>query len=155
MPKNTPYYKDKATQIAALRVTNNSHFREASSLKSFCYTFKFPLKATCRQGTFSHTTQYIFKPLVSRTKHPQFMFLLLRCAAATNYMSRKQKSSKCKLFANDWHHKNCLVTFFNENKTAGSWGSSIPKSFKLNKKLKLNFFCKWSKPQQLTLDCKC
>ena len=128
MPKNTPYYKDKATQIAALRVTNNSHFREASSLKSFCYTFKFPLKATCQLWTFLHTTQYIFKPLVSRTKHPQFMLLLLRCAAATNYMSRKQKSSKCKLFANDWHHKNCLVTFFNENKTGGSWGSSIPKS---------------------------
>ena len=101
MPKNTPYYKDKATQIAALRVTNNSHFREASSLKSFCYTFKFPLKATRLQGTFLHTTQYVSKPLVSRTKHPQFMFLLLRCAAATNYMSRKQKSSKCKLFAND------------------------------------------------------
>ena len=128
MPKNAPYYKDEATQIAALWVTNSSHFREASSLKSFCYTFKFPLKATRQQGTFLHTTQYIFKPLVSRTKHPQFMLLLLRCAAATNYMSRKQKSSKCKLFANDWHHKNCLVTFFNENKTAGSWGSSIPKS---------------------------
>ena len=128
MPKNTPYYKDKATQIAALRVTNNSHFREASSLKSFCYTFKCPLKATCQLWTFLHTTQYIFKPLVSRTKHPQFMLLLLRCAAATNYMSRKQKSSKCKLFANDWHHKNCLVTFFNDNKTGGSWGSSIPKS---------------------------
>ena len=128
MPKNAPYYKDEATQIAALWVTNSSHFREASSLKSFCYTFKFPLKPTRQQGKFLHTTQYIFKPLVSRTKHPQFMLLLLRCAAATNYMSRKQKSSKCKLFANDWHHKNCLVTFFNENKTAGSWGSSIPKS---------------------------
>ena len=128
MPKNSTYYTDKATQIAALRVTNNSHFREASSLQSFCYTFKFPLKATRQQRTFWHTTQYIFKPLVSRTTDPQFMFVLLRCASATNYMSRKQEGSKNKLFANDWHHKNCLVTFFNENKTAGSWGSSIPKS---------------------------
>ena len=127
--KKLDYYKDKATQTAALRVTNNSHFREASSLKLFCYTFKFPLKATRLQGSFLHTTQYIFKPLVShRTTDPQFMFLLLRCASATKYMSRKQKSSKCKLFTNDWHHKNCLVTFFNENKTAGSWGTSIPKS---------------------------
>ena len=38
--QKTPYYKDKATETAALRVTNNSDFREASSLKSFCYTFK-------------------------------------------------------------------------------------------------------------------
>ena len=68
MPKTTPYYKDKATQIAALRVTKNSHFREASSLKSFCYTFKFPLKATRQQRSFLHTMQYIFKPLVYRTK---------------------------------------------------------------------------------------
>ena len=103
MPKNSTYYKDKATQIAALRVTNNSHFREASSLKSFCYTFKFPLKATRLQGSFLHTTQYIFKPLVSRTTDldPQFLFVLLRCASATNYMSRKQKGCKYKLFAND------------------------------------------------------
>ena len=101
MPKNSTSYTDKVTHIAALRVTNNSHFHEASSLKSFCYTFKFPLKATCQLGTFLHTTQYIFKPLVSRTKHPQFMLLLLRCAAATDSMSRKQKSFKCKLFAND------------------------------------------------------
>ena len=27
MPKNSTYYKDKATQTAALRVTNNSHFQ--------------------------------------------------------------------------------------------------------------------------------
>ena len=128
MPKNSTYYKDKATQIAALRVTNNSHFRAASSLQSFCYTFKFPLKATRQQRTFWHTTQYIFKPLVYRTKHPQVIFLLLRCASATNYMSRKRKGSKCKPFSNDWHHRNCLVTFFKENKTAGSWGTSVPKS---------------------------
>ena len=139
MPKNSPYYKDKATQIAASRVTNNSHFREASSLKSFCYTFKFPLKATRQQWTFLHTTQYIFKPLVSRTTHPQIMLLLLRCASATNYMSRKQEGSKNKLFANDWHHKNCLVTFFNENKTAGSWGSSIPKSINRTRNWNWNF----------------
>ena len=101
MPKNSTYYKDKATQIAALRVTNNSHFREASSLKSFCYTFKFPLKATGLQGSFLHTRQYILKPLVSRTTEPQFMFLLLRCASATKFISRKQNGSKCKLFAND------------------------------------------------------
>ena len=62
---------------------------------------KFALKATRQQGTFLHITQYVSKPLVSRTKHPQFMLLLLRYAAATNYMSRKQKSSKCKRFAND------------------------------------------------------
>ena len=120
MPKNAPYYKDKATQIAALRVTNNSYFREASSLKSFCYTFKFPLKATRLHGSFLHTTQYIFKPLVSRTTDPQFLFLLLRCASATKCMSRKQKGSKYKLSANDLHHKNWLVTFLNENKTGGS-----------------------------------
>ena len=128
--KNAPYYKDKATQIAALRVTNNSYFREASSLKSFCYTFKFPLKATRLQGSFLHTTQYIFKPLVSRTTDldPHFLFVLLRCASATNYMSQKQKGSKCKHFANDWHHNNCLGIFFNENKVGGSWGFSVPKS---------------------------
>ena len=130
LPKNSTYYKDKATQIAALRVTNNSHFRDASSLKSFCYTFKFPLKATRQQRTFLHTTQYIFKPSVSRTTDldPQFTLVLLRCASATNFMSRKQKGSKCKHFANDWHHNNCLGTFFNENKARDSWGSSIPKS---------------------------
>ena len=154
MPKNTPYYKDKATQIAALRVTKNSHFREASSLKSFCYTFKFPLKATRQQRSFLHTMQYIFKPLVYRTKHPQFMFLLIRCASATKCMSRKQKRSKCKRFANDWHHKNCLVTFFKENKTAGSTGSSIPKSI-IEQEAETELFCKWSKPQKLKLDCKC
>ena len=130
MTKNSTYYKDKATQIAALRVTNNSHFRDASSLKSFCYTFKFPLKATRQQRTLLHTTQYIFKPLVSRTTDldPQFLLVLLRCASATNFKSRKQKGSKCKHFANDWHHNNCLGTFFNENKAGGSWGSWIPKS---------------------------
>ena len=98
MTKNSTYCKDKATQIAALR-----HFRDASSLKSFCYTFKFPLKATRQQRTLLHTTQYIFKPLVSRTTDldPQFLFVLLRCASATNYMSRKQEGSKCKHFAND------------------------------------------------------
>ena len=101
MPKNSTYYKDKDTQTAALRVTNNSHFHEASSLKSFCYTFKFPLKATRQQGKFLHTTQYIFKPLVSRTTDPQFMFLLLRCASATKYMSRKHNGSKCNLFTNN------------------------------------------------------
>ena len=154
MPKNAPYYKDKATQIAALRVTNNSHFREASSLKSFCYTFKFPLKATCQQGTFSHTTQYIFKPLLSRTKHPQFMFLLLRCAAATNYMSRKQKSSKCKLFANDWHHKNCLVTFSTTTKQEAPEGLQSLKA-SIEQETETELFCKWSKPKKLKLDCKC
>ena len=96
--KNSTYYEDKATQTAALRVTNKSHFHEASSLKLFCYTFKFPLKATRLHGSFLHTTQYIFKPLVSRTTDPQFMFLLLRCASTTKYMSRKHNGSKCKLF---------------------------------------------------------
>ena len=103
MTKNSTYCKDKATQIAALRVTNNSHFRDASSLKSFCYTFKYPLKATRQQRTLLHTTQYIFKPLVSRTTDldPQFLFVLLRCASATNYIGRKQEGSKSKHFAND------------------------------------------------------
>ena len=91
--QKTPYYKDKATQTAALRVTNNSHFHEASLLKSFCFTFKFPFKATRLQGSFLHTTQCIFKPLVSRTTDPQFMFVLFRCASATNYMSRKHNGS--------------------------------------------------------------
>ena len=85
---------DKATQIAALRVTNNSHFRRASSLQSFCYTFKFPLKATRQQRTFSHTTQYIFKPLVSRTTDPQFMFGLLRCASAKLYEPKTRRFQK-------------------------------------------------------------
>ena len=139
MPKNSTYCKDKATQIAALRVTNNSHSRAASSLQSFCYTFKFPLKATRQQRTFWHTTQYIFKPLVYRTKHPQVIFLLLRCASATNYMSRKQEGSKCKHFANDWHHNDCLGTFFNENKAGGSWGSSNPKSINRTSNWNWNF----------------
>ena len=136
MTKNSTYCKDKATQIAALR-----HFRDASSLKSFCYTFKFPLKATRQQRTLLHTTQYIFKPLVSRTTDldPQFLFVLLRCASATNYMSRKQEGSKCKHFANDWHHNDCLGTFFNENKAGGSWGSSNSKSINRTSNWNWNF----------------
>ena len=154
MPKNSTYYMDKATQIAALRVTNNSDFREASSLQSFCYTLKFPWKATRQQRTFWHTTQYIFKPLVSRTTHPQFMFLLLRCAAATNYMSRKHNGSKCKLFANYWHHKNCLVTF--STKTTQEVPADL-QSLKasIEQETETELFCKWSKPQKFTLDCKC
>jgi len=60
MPKNAPYYKDKATQIAALRVTNNSHFREASSLKSFCYTFKISFKGHSSTGNvLAHNAVYL------------------------------------------------------------------------------------------------
>ena len=46
-------------QITAFRVTNNSHFREASSLKScILLHFNFP-NALRQQGTFLYTTQYL------------------------------------------------------------------------------------------------